>query len=120
MIFLDEQTEADIHTGGNFHGNSYTSSLESAAVLPFVDNAWNYEAEKSYWFELSGRKDKLQELVDNGLQNIQFKDSPGASLAADGTLGSIKDVKNEQSAEFPPSDTLAFENVDDKLQQMLQ
>lgn len=89
--------------------------------MPSVDSYdWNYEAEKSYWFELSGRKERLQQLVDDGLQNMQCKTTQGSRLATDDNFKISAQVKSEQNTELSLSDTLALENVDEKLQQMLQ
>ena len=116
-----ERSETDGNIGSEAHRNGYETSIEDAEVLPSVDSYnWNYEAEKSYWFELSGRKERLQQLVDDGLQSMQCKSTQGPRLATDDNFKTSAQVKSEQSTELPLSDTLALENVDEKLQQMLQ
>ena len=105
---------------GNNYEHSHDNHYENTAIPAIDSYNWNYEAEKSYWFELSGRKDKLQQLVDDGLQNIHLKNNSTASLVADESARKTAQVKTEQNTEFPSSETLAFDNVDEKLQQMLQ
>ena len=58
--------------------------------------------------------------MDDGLQNMQYKIAQEESAATGESSKRSTDVKLEQSSELPSSETLALENVQDKLQQMLQ
>ena len=103
------------------HRDNYLNFTETPDVIPSIDSYhWNYETEKSYWFELSGHKERLQQLVDDGLQNMQCKSAQGGSLMSDDNSKRNTKAKLENSTELASADTLASENVEEKLQQMLQ
>jgi len=117
----DEENEADRYMGRFGHRDSYLNFTETPDVTPSIDSyQWNYEAEKSYWFELSGHKERLQQLVDDGLQNIQCKIAQGGSLTNDDNSKRGTQAKIEHTTELTSADSIASENVEEKLQQMLQ
>ena len=121
MFLLDEENEADRYMGRFGHRDSYLNFTETPYVTPSIDSYhWNYEAEKSYWFELSGHKERLQQLVDDGLQNIQCKIAQGGSLTNDDNSKRGTQAKLEHTTELTSADSIASENVEEKLQQMLQ
>ena len=115
-LFLDEESEADSVISNFPYGSRDIGPFTSASPHPAVENYnWNYEDEKSYWFELNGQTDK--ERIDSGTKH-GFEQSGREPIA--GSASKQLPSKNDSSSELQTSDNLLQSNLDEKLNQMLQ
>ncbi len=120
-FFADAKTETEF-----CERNIVDAKLENQRIFPYSNSyekcLWNYEEEKSYWFELGG-KDSLLSLI-NPAEKGEWK-AKEAKAPADGSKSCKEKVSREDkdkkiTEKESSSEQLLWENIEEKLNHMLE